>query len=368
MMAAAERPWVLSADTDGCNRMAMSTHGIETRALEQPDVQAWDSFVLQHPAATTFHRLAWSWAVQAAYDHQPMHLTAWASGQLVGVLPLFLVRSVFVGRVLVSVPYGTYGGILAENDQAAAALLEAAQATARDCGVAYLELRHREPNAFDLQEIDRYDTFRKALPSRVEDVLPSLPKKARAAARAGLETLTTETGPHLLGVVYDLYARTMRRLGSPNYRRRLLDQLHQRFAGDAVCLVVRSDSQPVAGVMSFVFRDEIMPYFSGSTPAGRAADAGNVMYLKLMAYAVQRGLRWFDFNRTRRDNPGPHAFKRHLGFEPTRLHYQISLNRARHLPNLTPSRRPFALASKVWRRLPLCLTRPIGGRITKWVP
>jgi len=346
----------------------MDTRGVAIRAVQDSDAPAWNAFVLDHPNGTVFHHLNWSQSVHAAYGHRAMHQTAWEGDRLVGVLPLFLVKSLFVGRVLVSVPYATYGGILAGRDEVAQSLLTAAQSLAVENEAAYLELRHREPSGLDLAEIGHYDTFRKQLPADPANVLAELPKKARAAARHGLADLTVQIGPDLLDEVFGLYARTMRRLGSPNYRKSLFRQLSEAYGDEAVCLVVRHGKTAVAGVISFVFRDEIVPYFSGSTATGRAMGASNVMYLKLMEYAVQRGLTQFDFNRTRRDNTGPHAFKRHMGFEPTPLHYQKSLNTADRAPELTPSNRTFALAGTIWRRLPLCMTRPMSSVVTKWVP
>lgn len=341
---------------------------IQVKDYAETDAEAWQKYVYAHPSATVFHMPAWSRAVERTYGHRPMHLTAWSGERVVGVLPLFLVKSIFVGRVLVSVPYATYGGILADSDEVAKAILDAAEQLAAESKVEYLELRHRDANKLGLPEIERYDTFRKRLPENPEDVLPSLPKKTRAAARKGLKVLTVETGPDLLDPVYDLYSYTMRRLGSPNFKRRLFRELQNGYGGDCVCLVVKDGGKSVAGVISYIFRDEIVPYFSGSLPEGMHKYANNVMYLKLMEYAVERGLRWFDFNRTRRDNRGPHAFKRYHGFEPSPLHYQIFLNKAGQLPNLSPSNRKFALAGSVWRKLPLWLTRSAGGRITKWIP
>jgi len=287
---------------------------------------------------------------------------------MVGLLPMFQVDSLLVGRVLVSIPYATYGGIIADDDQAARALLSAATDIARQRSVRYVELRHREPNDFDLPRIERYDTFRKALPDDPEAILPSLPRKARAAARKGLSLTQVEFGPHLLDAIYDLYALNLRRLGSPNFRKSLFEALAAEYGDDCVCLVVRHQGRAVAGVVSYVFRDEIVPYFSGATPQAGALCANNAMYLRLMEYAVRRGLRWFDFNRTRRDNTGPHAFKRHQGFAPSPLHYQIILNRADELPNLSPSNKKYALAGRVWSKLPLWFTRAAGAQITKWIP
>lgn len=341
---------------------------VQVRPCQPGDDEAWDEFVRRHAFGTVFHRPLWSRAVQQAYGHEPLHLAAWSQQTLAGVLPLFEVQSLFAGRVLVSIPYATYGGILAEGDDAAGALLEAASLLARRRNVQYLELRHREANTLSLPSIDRYDTFRKELPARAEDVMASLPRKARAAARKGLGSLDISVAPEHLDAVYDLYAFTLRRLGSPNYSRRFFHLLRSEYGDDCVCLLVRDAGKPVAGVISFVFRDEIVPYFSGSLPQGMHQCANNAMYAWLMEYAVKRGLRVFDFNRTRRDNAGPHDFKRFNGFSPTPLHYQVLLNKSTSLPNLSPSNRGFSLAGKVWRRLPLWLTRPAGARITKWIP
>lgn len=347
------------------------TASVDVRPLAPAAADAWERFVLAQASATVFHRLAWSRAVERAYPHRPMHLVAWRDRQVVGVLPLFLVRSLLAGRVLVSVPYATYGGIVAADDEARDALLQAAETVAGEQDVEYLELRHRDPNALPLPEIGRYDTFRKELPATVEEVLASLPRKARAAARKGIRELGEEAaafGHEHLEAIYDLYAVNLRRLGSPNYRRSLFFALCEEYGEDCICTLVRHQGRPVAGVVSFRFRDELVPYFSGALPAAQALCANNLMYLRLMEYGVRHGLRWFDFNRTRRDNSGPYDFKRHHGFEPSPLHYQVHLNRAREIPNLSPDNRRYHVAARVWQHLPLWLTRTAGSKVTQWIP
>ena len=349
----------------------MINASVQVRPYAETDASAWQSYLQGHQAATVFHRMAWLWAVEQAYGHRPLHLIAWSDGRLVGLLPLFLVKSIFVGRVLVSVPYATYGGIVADSRGVALPELRTAQGLCKEFDVEYLELRHRDANGLELPEIGCYDTFRKLLPERPEEILPSLPRKTRAATRKGLKILGPEAvtmGPELLDTVYDLYSITLRRLGSPNYRRGFFRALQRSYGEDCVCLVVKDHGLPVAGVISFVFRNEIVPYFSGSLEVGMDKFANNVMYVRLMEYAVERGLCWFDFNRTRRDNRGPHAFKRYHGFEPSPLHYQVFMNKNSELPNLSPSNKKYALAGRVWRKLPLCITRPAGAHITKWIP
>lgn len=316
----------------------MNNVDLKIRPIAEGDVAAWEAFVRSHPTATVFHLPAWSRAVEDAYGHRPLHLAALNDSKVVGVLPLFMVKSLLAGRLLVSVPYATYGGILADSEELASALLLRAKDLCAQFGAQYLELRHREANGLGLPEIDRYDTFRKMLPDRAEDILPALPRKTRAAARNGLKLLGDDSavfGHEWLDTIYDLYTVTLRRLGSPNYSRRLFRSLLKQYSDDCVCTVVRDGGEPVAGVISFILGGEIVPYFSGCLDAGMIKNANNVMYLRLMEYAVNRGLKWFDFNRTRRDNSGPYDFKRHHGFEPAPLHYQFYLHRATELPNLT---------------------------------
>lgn len=338
------------------------------RAFNQGDAAAWENYVQGHPCASLFHRLAWSTAVARAYGHQPQHLTAWDGDQLTGVLPLFLVRSVFVGKVLVSVPYATYGGVLADSPALAQGLVAQAQELGRQQGVNYIELRHREASGLDIPTIDRYVTFRRILPDKVEAVLGTLPRKARAAARNAAGKLQVATGPEWLPAIYSLYATTLRRLGSPNYSFRLLQELQNAYADKCLCLVVLDGTKPVAGVISYLFRDEICPYFSGSLPEGMRKSANNLMYLRLMEWAVEHGLRIFDFNRSRKDNEGPYDFKCFMGFEPTPLHYQIWLHQARELPNLSPSNAKFSAAKKVWQKMPLWFTRHAGAQVARWIP
>jgi hypothetical protein len=62
--------------------------------------ELWDAFVKSHPHGSVFHVMAWQRLIQASLGHEPQHLVARDSlcGAVVGVLPLFLVRSLIFGR------------------------------------------------------------------------------------------------------------------------------------------------------------------------------------------------------------------------------------------------------------------------------
>ncbi|RLI52897.1 MAG: peptidoglycan bridge formation protein FemAB, partial [Candidatus Thorarchaeota archaeon] len=45
------------------------------------------------------------------YKHKPVYLVAKEGGEIRGILPMFLMRSVIFGKKLVSVPSAPYGGV-----------------------------------------------------------------------------------------------------------------------------------------------------------------------------------------------------------------------------------------------------------------
>ncbi len=75
---------------------------------------------------------------------------------------------------------------------------------------------------------------------------------------------------------------------------------------------------PVSSVMSFYFRDEVLPYYAGDMPIARDLAANDFKYWELMRRAVARGCRTFDYGRSK-VGTGPYNFKKNWGFEAYRL-------------------------------------------------
>ena len=341
---------------------------------------AWSAYVESAPQATLFHHPLWSEAVQAVFGHEPLHLVAKRGENIVGLLPLMEVRSLLAGRLLVSMPYATYGGILADDEEVRDALAAEAVQLAWRRGARVLELRSAQATIPGFELDERYAGFLRPLPQRLDDLQTFLPRKARAAARQARQreqlTVRHDTGGtdignadlQLVQLVWTLYARNMRRLGSLAYPRRFFTELVRRLRKRAWVTTVWRDRRPVAGLLSFVFGDTVMPYFVGVDERVRCTGCTNLLYLTVMERAVACGLRRFDFGRSRRDNHGSFAFKCNQGFEPQVLGYQRCVPPGRKAPDLTPSNPRFALARRLWRHLPLSLTCRLGGWLSRSIP
>lgn len=363
-----DRPLVRDADTVS----AGTARGpIEVRGFCEADRAAWHAFVEQHPKGTFFHGLGWMDAVQSAFGHQVRYLIAHRGGVFRGVLPLFEVRSLLAGRLLVSLPYATYGGVLAEDSCATQRLMGEARALAEHRAASSLELRTIEAGQTEFCIRRTHARFVRRLPDSVEELLQWIPRKARAAARRCAErySLSVDSGPHLIPEVWRLYARSMRRLGSPNYPRSFFAALVRYHpAGDVRLDVVRHRGRAVAGLLSFLHRGTMMPYFVGIDERANLYGLSDFLYASLMRAAMDCGCHTFDFGRTRFDNPGPFEFKRHFGFVPEALEYQHYVPPGASVPDLAPTSPRWVAARSVWRRLPLAVARPLGAWLARSIP
>jgi len=93
----------------------------------------------------------------------------------------------------------------------------------------------------------------------------------------------------------------------------------------------------------------------------------NFMYWKLMEAAVARGLRRYDFGRSR-VGTGAFSFKRNMGFEPVPLEYEYYLRGAAAIPSVNPSNPKYDRVKNLWRRLPVPLVKWFGPRLMKYLP
>jgi FemAB-related protein (PEP-CTERM system-associated) len=332
--------------------------------------RAWAAYVEHAPEGTPFHHPHWCDAVQEVFGHQAQHRLALQDGRVVGAMPLMEVRSVLAGKLLVSVPYGTYGGILSESEAVRRLLGAEARQLTEEREARALEFRSATANVAGMSSDERYAGFTRPLPLLVDELATYLPRKARAAVRQARsrEGLSVRHDPSLLGTVWELYARSMRRLASINYPPRFFRALVERFGGGAWVTVVFRERRPVAGLLCFVFRDTVYPYFVGVDERVRGTGAMNLIYFAVMERAVRAGVHRFDFGRSRRDNTGSFNFKRNQGFEPRTLGYQRYVPAGQTAPDLTPGNPRFSFARRVWPRLPLALTRPLGSWLSKSIP
>lgn len=342
---------------------------VRVRVFDPQRAAEWDQFVLSAAAGSFFHFTGWMRAVQKTFGFEPHYVFAERDGRISGVLPLFSISNWVIGRVLNSVPFGVYGGVCAADSESRSALLEHAKESALAAGVDFLELRERKCEALaGYYQNPLYVTFTTELSASHEANLKKLPRDTRYMIRkAEKNGLRAQHGMEQLPEFFDLFAANYQRHGTPVFPLRWLENLHAEFGDKMDLLMIRKDDKPVAGVISFFFRDTVLPFYSGAAPEATRLAANNALYWELMKFAADAGMRKFDFGRSKQGT-GSYDFKAQWNMTVEPLDYQILLVRRKTPPNFSPKNPKFERATRVWSRLPLWLTKQIGPRVVRWFP
>ncbi|OWQ93074.1 peptidoglycan bridge formation protein FemAB [Roseateles aquatilis] len=341
---------------------------LQVRRLAAKDADGarrWDAFVQGNASATFFHLSAWQRIIRQQFGHEGYFLYAERDGRIEGVLPLAENKSRLFGHALIGLPFAVYGGVAADNEEAARALEDAAQAQARKLGVEHLELRNVRRRHEDWPHQDLYVTFRKEILPEEEANMLAIPRKQRAMVRKGIKNNLRAELDRDVGRFFALYADNVHRHGTPAMPRRYFQALLDEFGDAAEVLIVSSEQgEPLSGVLSFYFRDEVLPYYAGDAVAARDLAANDFKYWELMRRACARGLKVFDYGRSKQGT-GSFSFKKNWGFEPTPLNYEYCLYKREAVPQNNPSNAKYQLMIKAWRRLPISVANWLGPHIVR---
>lgn len=329
-----------------------------------------DTFVRDHHGSTVFHRSAWGRAVTKGCGQKACYLLAERKGSVVGLLPLIFVQSPVFGRALISNAFAVRGGPLALDNDVHTALDAAAWEMATRLRVSALEYRSEDRMRPEWPaKLDNYVTFRRGLAADSETNMKAIPRKQRAEVRRSLEfdlKVRVASDADAAREHFAVYAESVRNLGTPVFPRALFRHLLELYGPDADVLTISKDGVPVASVLSFYHRGEVIPYYGGGSHAARSLRANDHMYWMLMEHARERGCTSFDFGRSK-VGTGAFSFKKNWGFEPTPLAYEFRLAEGVLMPDVNPLNPKYRLMTAIWSRLPLSIANRIGPLVARGI-
>ncbi|GGF65872.1 FemAB family XrtA/PEP-CTERM system-associated protein [Alteromonas lipolytica] len=349
--------------------MALShENALTITQLQSDQCENWDTYVEKHEDGAFFHLTGWKTVIEKTFGHPCFYLAAWCEQQLVGVLPLVQVKSLLFGNSLVSTPFCVYGGALADTDAIRLQLENKALDLGKELKVDFVELRDRKPLDNPNYEIFcHHSTYGCELADTPDAILAGVKKKQRAVIRHSLKNELQSVVNKDVGTAYDVYAESVRNLGTPVFHKQFFHNLAEVF-GDKldVLTVLTSEGTPVSSVLSFYYKDEVLPYYGGGLHDARALKSNDFMYYQLMCHARELGCTRYDFGRSK-DDSGAAKYKLSYGMPAEPLHYKRALVEATEQPNLSPNNPKYALFINTWKKLPLWLSRLVGPYLSKYL-
>lgn len=341
---------------------------MEIQELRKTDEKEWDAFVREQGDGTFFHRIGWKNVIEKTYKHKSYYLVAKEDDEIKGILPLFLMKSVFFGKKIISLPFVYCGGVCAESSDATNELINEAISITKNLGVEYLELRNRSEDIKFSATNYTFVTSILELSPDSEDVFRGMSKnKRKTISKSEKQNLKAEWGDDVKSF-YRLYAHNLRDLGTPvqsyNFYYNILDIFPDN---SKILLVKRKDDGDVLYAALFLFyKDTMMDFMSSTIGEYRKYYPTDFGIGTAIKYACETGYRYFDFARSIKGSPNQ-EFKRRWSAETKQLYYQYYLNTS-NIPDYDLSNQKYQKFIKVWKKVPVSMAKVVGPKIRRNIP
>lgn len=331
--------------------------------------ESWDAYVTAAAPDRLYHLWVWREVIEETFGHRAYYLAALGDGQIRGVLPLVYIRSRIFGNALVSIPFFSYGGVLADDDAARDALLEYAADLGAELGARHVELRQGRACAVPWAGTASKVTMEVRLPATVDEYFSQLSASRRKRLRYILKHPFEVAwgGVEAVGTFYRIFATNMRNLGTPVYPCAFFANQLRRLPDRTRILTLRDGGRPVAAAFLTAHGATLELPWAASLPDSRKKEAPMVMYWTLIQRAIEEGFRQVDLGRCT-PGGGNYEFKRHWKPVERPLHWYYWLARGAVLPKLRPDNPRFRLATEIWKRLPLTIANGLGPRLVRSIP
>jgi FemAB-related protein (PEP-CTERM system-associated) len=345
------------------------SRALEVYALATEELPAWEAYVNGQQAASAYHQSGWKAVIEQSFGHETRYLRATETGRIVGILPLVVMKSLLFGRFVVSLPYFNYAGILADDQDAEQALLDAARRLAIDEAATHLELRHRAAHGLGLMPKRHKVTMLLGLESDVETqwraLDPKVRNQIRKAEKSGAEVQFG--GQELVDSFYRIFARNMRDLGTPVYGKEFFQAILRNFPASTKIFLCHIGKRCVAAGLIVTYKDTVEMPWAASLREHRHLCGNTLVYWEAIKFSIMQGFGTFDFGRST-PGGGTFKFKEQWGARPISLTWEYWTASPGQLPEMNPTNPKYQWPIQIWKRLPMAVANRVGPLIARAIP
>lgn len=348
---------------------------IEVLILSEKYKKEWMKFVKTHPNSCIYHTLEWGEILEDSFSHKNVSLIAMENGEVKGILPLFLIKYPLLGKKLVSIPFDTeFGGPLCYEEEVGKRLIEEARNYAINQNVKYLEIRNANPISYVENEgfVEKKPVFHTRLTlTTVEENWNKMVKNHRVAVKQswkrGVETFIASEYEHM-NLFYEELLKFFKSVGSPIYPKNFFLNIYSKLKEkNMMQLVIAKHKDNIIGyTLLLCYKDKVIYRFGVVKQKYLQLRPYNALIWRAIEWAIQSKYKLFTFGYTYPSQRGLLKFKEGWGAINKRSHhYYFSVSG--NIPSFEKQYDSHSFAKKTYQKLPLTLTKFIGGEIRKWV-
>ncbi|HEX6818324.1 MAG TPA: GNAT family N-acetyltransferase [Ktedonobacterales bacterium] len=316
---------------------------------------------------------AWLELIGSLYGYDIVHLVSQpTNGQVRGYLPVAVIKTALTGKRVVGLPFTDYSPVIAADAAATNDLVDQAIHLARLEGARYLELR-AGPNETlaeraDLTKSDLYVRYVLPLDKDPDKLLararPRMRSQVRKAERDGV-SVRWGLERRDIDTFYQLHLQTRSgKHGMPAQPRRYFTGMWDDFAasGHVRLALAEYKGRCIAAAILLIAGGTVSSSYVATDQRYLELNATRAAEWAAIEWACANGYTLWDFGRTARESEGLKQYKRAWGATELDLPYFYSPDVA-GLAATSETSRKYALLTACWRKLPLSVAEPLGGRL-----
>ncbi len=330
--------------------------------IRNGDCENWNRFVSEHPSATFYHMKGWRKVIEKSLHFEPVCLAAEENGEIKAALPLFRMKSILWGKSYSSAPASNFCGPLWTDDAALKAVIDCALKLVTDSNSDYLQIRVKKELPVDTAVADISNVTSVINLSPENNYPKKFKKEVRKRIRQAEDSgLKAGFGRISVQEFYEVYAKSMHRLGSPPFGLDFFEAILMECGENAFIAHVEYEGRIIAADILVCFRDRLMSLFAGSLHEYHNLSPNYLLLSKEIELGIEKGCSLFDLGRSRAGS-SVLIFKENFNAATEKLYYYNIGPGMKHIP-VRDRKSPFySFLSSAWRIMPYPFTKVIGPR------
>jgi CelD/BcsL family acetyltransferase involved in cellulose biosynthesis len=302
--------------------------------LSDQECPTWDAYVQNAAHGLPQHLSGWRKVLHKTYGYETSYLMACQDKRVVGVLPLFFVRSILVGDVAMTMP----GGLCADSEEVAAELISHAKEITCQARVRRLIL---------------HDTRQKWPGELVTSVE------------------IDHSGQHL-SAFYDVLSRCTHQMGTPLFGPNFLERIVDTFPDGFNIAMVFRKQQPIGGYFQLQMGNTVFGMWGATLREYLKLRPVYLAYWEILSYASAHGYAFLDMGRSPVGSETS-KYKGQWGGVARPIYQQVIRANGDANANASNTDRiqldsKFQLVMRLWPKLPLPVVRYLGPKLRHHVP
>jgi hypothetical protein len=326
-------------------------------------------------AKKLFSSSDWLKFVKEMYKYSFLNILFYREKEVVGFIPFFLVKSVFFGKRLISLPFSGHGGgfCLKKNlekkeiEEILKLLITAVteirkkekieSVTIREINV-FFELYKNIDYVFGEKEY----TFLIPLTTE-QEIWKNLNKKVRNGIRKAEKEGLKCNIENSIDSWHLLHKKTMKRLGTPPVKRGHLEEIKKRFGNNLLVFFAEYQGKKI-GDVSFVIKNDCMFWSTNDCLENyRNLNVSNFLLFEGIKYGLKKGYKFLDMGVSR-ENSNNFGFKKKWNpklADTSKKYYFFGKKKF-----ISPNEKKYHFFSDVWKKMmPEFLANIVGPRIRR---